>query len=245
MSYFRFQLQHAKVFLGYPASNKLCCNAALRAVGENNLRPFHLFHSILAVVQWYHFKSILNSGSTYFPWVCTEATVLCLSSFPKPGFGSVLRCVCGQWTHVLKKKKKTTHTPWDNIEGGFIFVLFSYFFQKQSLFCKFQLVKTWLIPRDHLSETTHMHGLVWFPARTENWRHSVEAGFGECFWRSLVQGELSARLAVIFKSFQTWRLLCYLLFTSRSTGKANRAAVLQRLIKKLSGGVRNPVHVTL
>lgn len=195
---------------------------------ENNLCSYHLFHAFLAV--------ILSNGNTYFTWVCTWTKFLCLSTFPEAGFESVLRYVCGPWIIVLQT---------DLRENRGLFFFLPFFFQKQLQFFKLQLVKTWLIPRDHLSEPTHMQGPVFFPARTQNWRHMVEVGFWQCFWHSLVQGELSAHVTVIFNSFQTWRPLCYLPFTSCTAGKPDRAAVLQRLIKKLSGGVRNPIQVTL
>lgn len=76
-------------------TNSFCYNAALTAAVENNLCSYHLFLAFLAV--------ILSNGNMYFIWVFTWTKVLCLSTFPEAGFGSVLRCVCGPCIIVLQK----------------------------------------------------------------------------------------------------------------------------------------------
>lgn len=91
-----------RFFLAHPA-----CDKQLPALEQ----PWEQWWGIIYAPSFYfvpfllscselHFKLLFYNGKTYFTRVSTWTMVLCLNAFPAVGFGSVLRCVCGQWIIV-------------------------------------------------------------------------------------------------------------------------------------------------
>lgn len=135
-------------------TNSSCSNAALRAVVENNLCSYHFFHAFLA---------IRLSNGIYILYLSVHLDYSLVSEY-------LSRSWVWIWAEVhlwpvdyyLKQKQNWPNeqkTPWDKIEFRFFLL------KKQPSFFKLQLVKTWLIPGNHLSEPTHMQGPGFFPSK--------------------------------------------------------------------------------